>query len=137
MNAMQKVAWTNLLISVAAVVTAILLYPWLGNGATGAFGLLGFTALGILFSKGRGQGQTVVDERDREIDQKAIKWGIFAAWQALLLTLIAVTVWSGLHEQKTVSVMLLSWAIWIDAAICFAVKGLVGILSYRSPTRAT
>ena len=41
MNALEKVAWTELLVSVTTLVVVTALYPWFGDGATGAFGLLG------------------------------------------------------------------------------------------------
>lgn len=135
MNAMQKVAWTELLVSLAAVVAATAFYPWLGQGAGGAFGLLGLIGFSALFLRRRGN-ETVVDERDRAVEQRAMKWGIVAAWELLFMTLIVVVMWSEFHGQKAVSTALLSWLVWVQFAVCYGVKGLVGVLSYRSQNRA-
>ena len=66
MNAMEKVAWTELIVSVLTVVVVTCLYPWLGNQATSTFALLALSTLGAVFLRRRGAA-VVVDERDREI----------------------------------------------------------------------
>ncbi|MGL4512945.1 MAG: hypothetical protein ACRCT8_07615 [Lacipirellulaceae bacterium] len=63
MNAMQRLAWTELLISVGTLGLAAGLYPWLGFGARGAFALLGLMALPAVYTSLRGH-RWLVDERD-------------------------------------------------------------------------
>ena len=46
MNAMQKVAWTELVVSISAVAVVCVLFPFIGSRATSAFALLGLVALG-------------------------------------------------------------------------------------------
>ncbi len=74
MNAMEKVAWTELLVSLLAVVVVSCLVPWLGNGATSAFALLALVVLGAVFLRRRGAA-VVVDERDRQIARTATRRG--------------------------------------------------------------
>lgn len=136
MTAMERVAWTELLVSVVTVATVTVLYPWLGDGATGAFALLVFVACGMWFLRGR-KKKVVVDERDREIERRATRIGVEAAWMVLFLSLIVLVMWSSYFNEKIVATKLLTWLVWIQFAVCYGVKGLVGVLSYRRQRRAT
>lgn len=135
MNAMEKVAWTEFVVSLATVAMVSVLYPWLGSGATGAFGLLGLVVCSVWFVKGRRQ-TVVIDERDRQIERQATRRGIEAAWMALFLALIAIVLWNSYHDTKVVATGLLTWLIWIQFAICYGVKGFIGVISYRRQNRA-
>jgi len=136
MNAMEKVAWTELLVSLGTIVVVTAIYPWMGPASMSAFGLLGLLVCSLWFVKGRGQA-VVIDERDREIERQATRRGIEAAWMALFLALIAIVLWSVyFNEKKAVSIGLLSWLIWIQFALCYAVKGLVAVIAYRRQGRA-
>ncbi len=130
MNAMEKVAWAELSISVTALAAAVALVPWLGDGATGAFGLLGFVGLATLFLRKKGPG-VIVDERDREIDRRATQLGIHVAWMATFMSLIGLVLWSAPQEPAVVSTSILMWLVWSQFAVCYLVKGLVGVISYR------
>jgi len=136
MNAMEKVAWTEVLVSVAAVATVTALFPWLGHGAVGGFGLLGLLALGGVFVRRRGD-RVVVDERDREIERSSTTIGVLAAWMSLFTSLIVVTMWANYSLANVVATGILNWLIWIQFAICYAVKGLVAVVMYRRRPRAT
>jgi hypothetical protein len=130
MNAMQKVAWTELVVSVAAVAAATLLIPWLGQGAAGAFGLLGLLGLSVVFVRRRGN-RVVVDERDREIEASATRIGVGVAWMTLFMALIVATLRANCFQTNTVSTTFLTWLIWVQFAICYGVKGLVAVILYR------
>lgn len=136
MVAMEKVAWFELLVSVAALAAVTALYPWLGNGAMGAFGILGLVGGAYWFLR-RGESATVVDERDREIDQKARFAGVTAGWQVLLLTLIVIVLVADFRGAKQVPLSLIVWLVFLQGAVCYGVKGLVGVLAYRRQSRAT
>jgi hypothetical protein len=135
MNAMEKVAWTELIVSVAAVAAAGALIPWLGNGASGAFGLLGLLVCSLWFLRKRGPG-VVVDERDREIERQATTLGVEAAWITTFLTLIVFGMWGQFYNDGVVATRYLTWLVWIQFAICYGVKGLVGVMSYRRQRHA-
>ena len=85
MNAMEKVAWTEMGVSVAAVVLASLLIPWGSQAATSAFALLGLIGFTGAFLRRRGN-RVVVDERDREIARRATSIGVGTAWMSLFMT---------------------------------------------------
>lgn len=135
MNAMEKVAWTNLLVSAGAVVVAALAVPWLGAGASGFFALLALIPLGALFLRQRGS-QVIVDERDREIDRKAGAFAVAASWMLLLFGLIAVSMWGSQMPDHAVPTAVLTWLIWIQCATCFGMRGLAAIVLYRRPHAA-
>lgn len=135
MNAMEKVAWTEFLVSAAAVITATLMFPWLGSKATGFFSLLALLPLSYFFVRQRGN-QILIDERDREIDRTARLAGIGTAWMAIFMTLIAVTIWSTYSQVDAVSTVFLSWLIWVQAAVCYGTKGLIAVVLYRRQQHA-
>jgi hypothetical protein len=135
MTAMEKVAWIELLVSAAAVAAAGALIPWMGDGASGAFGLLGLLGCSIWLLRKRGPS-VVVDERDHEIERRATTVGVETAWMTTSLTLIVLVLWSNLNGEGIVTTRVLNWLIWIQFAICFGVKGLVGVMSYRRQHRA-
>ena len=130
MTAMQKVAWTELIVSVVTVAVVTALLPVLGSRAHAAFGLLGFLVGGMWFIR---KG-AVIDERDREIEAEATRLGIGVAWQSLFLALIAVVFWNA--DDRIVNTKVLTWLVWIQFAICYGVKGFVAVRMYRSQSRA-
>ena len=135
MNAMEKVAWYKLLVSIAAAVVVTVLLPWLGaQGALAGFALLALLAGSGLFLRKRGT-KVVVDERDRGIDYQRIRWGVYAAWMALFLPLLVLTLWSN-QTNRPISTLLLTWLLWVDIAILTGVRGLVGVILYRRQSRA-
>ncbi len=135
MSAMEKVAWVELVVSVVAVAVVTALFPWLGNGALGAFGLLAFVVCGTFFLRRRGQA-VVVDERDREIERRSTRIGIESAWIGLFLALIAVVLWASYSDRATVDKSLLTWLVFAQFAVCYGVKGLVSIVTYRGQRSA-
>jgi hypothetical protein len=136
MNAMEKIAWTELVVAVFAVAVVSALVPWLGSAATSGFALMALIAFSGLFLRRRG-GQVVVDERDREIERKAKYAGVGTAWMMLVSVLIAATMWSSYTGVHAVSAALLNWLIWIQFAVVFGAHGLVSIVMYRRQAHAT
>ena len=134
MNALEKVAWTELIVSVVAAVVVLALYPWVGQAALGGFGLLGFLGVTPLFLRKRGN-QIVSDERDLEIAKRSSWFGFGTAWMVLLLSLTAVTMWHG-YQQRDVPTGLLSALIWSQFALCYAIKGATSLIQYRGTSRA-
>lgn len=130
MSAVERVAWLELIVSASAVAIVSAMYPWLGTGALGGFGVLGFVAFGVYFL--RRQGQIIaVDERDREIERRATHLGVQTAWMVLFLALTVLVLWSSYHDQVVVSTSILTWLVFSQFAICYGMKGLVSILAYR------
>lgn len=135
MNAMEKAAWAELLISLAAVAAAAALYPLMGTAATGCFGLLGLLGGTVWFARRRGRA-VVVDERDQEIQRKATTFGILTAWIVTFMTLMLIIVRADHVDSATVPVTPLIWLLWTQFALCYAVKGLVALTIYRKQKRA-
>lgn len=135
MNAMERAAWFDLIVSVVALAAVTALFPWLGNGAAGAFGILGLVGGAYWIVRRSGPG-VAIDERDRAIDAKARFAGVTAGWQVLLLALIVIVLVADYRGAKQVPLTLIVWLIPFHCAICYGVKGLVGVLSYRRQSRA-
>ena len=134
MNAVEKVAWTELTVSVAASVVVLALYPWMGQAAMGGFGLLGLLGITPLFLRKRGN-QVVRDERDVEIENRSSWFGFGTAWVVMMMSLVAVTMWHS-HQQRDVSTGLLSALIWTQFALCYSIKGATTLIQYRGTSRA-
>jgi uncharacterized membrane protein len=135
MNAMEKVAWTELLVSVVAVAVVTLLFPWLGSRATSGFAVLALIAVSGVFLRRRGN-RIVVDERDREIARRATSIGVGTAWMTLSTALAAASLWANFSQIHTVSTEFLNWLIWIQFAICYGTQGLVAVVMYRRQQHA-
>ena len=135
MNAQEKVAWTELIVSVLAAVVVLALYPWIGNAALGGFGLLGLLGIAPLFLRRRGN-QVVSDERDREIEKRSSWFGFGTAWFVMLLSLATITMWHS-HHERDVPTGLLTALIMIQFALCYAIKGATSLIQYRGTSRAS
>ena len=136
MNTGEKVAWLELVVSLSAIVVVTALFPWLGNRATAAFGLLGLVGLAALLVRQRGN-EVVLDERDREIIQRSTGLGVHSAWMLLMVAVVSLVIWSSYHDREAVPVAWLTWLVWVQFSICYAVKGVVGVLSYRGDRHAS
>lgn len=134
MNASEKVAWTELIVSVMAAVVVLSLYPWIGNAALGGFGLLGLLGITPLFLRKRGN-QIVSDERDQEIEKRSSWFGFGTAWVTMLISLVAVTMWHS-YQQLDVPTGLLTALIWAQFALCYAIKGAMSLIQYRGTNHA-
>ena len=129
MNSSEKVAWIELIVSVSAIVLVAALYPWLGGGAAGGFGLLGLLGITPLFMRKRA-GQVISDERDRLIEQRSSLLGCGAAWVLMMLSLTAITMWHA-DQPQGVSPAILNSLIFIQLAFCFLIKGASTLIQYR------
>ncbi|MBV07722.1 MAG: hypothetical protein CMN21_00725 [Rubinisphaera sp.] len=136
MSAMEKVAWTELLVSILAVIVVLILYPMFGSNAHAGFAVLGFLVCSLWFIKRRGQ-KVVIDERDHAIEKRSTQIGVETAWMATFLALIGIVFWTNYFNDGMVTTRLLTWLIWIQFAICYGVKGCVGVLTYRGQNRAS
>jgi uncharacterized membrane protein len=134
MNAVEKVAWTELIVSVVAVVVVLALYPWMGNAATGGFGLLGLLGMTPLFLRKRGN-QVVRDERDAKIEKLSSWIGFGTGWLVMMLSLAVITMWH-VGQRRDVSTGLLNALIWTQFALCYAIKGATTLIQYRGSSRA-
>jgi uncharacterized membrane protein len=131
MNAVEKVAWTELTVSILATIFVLALYPWIRTAALGGFGLLGITPL---FLRKRGN-QVVRDERDVEIERIASWFGFGTAWVLLMISLVVITMWH-IDLKRDVPTSLLSVLIWTQFALCYAIKGATTLFQYRGASRA-
>ena len=130
-TAMEKVAWTEFLVSATAITLVLILLPFLGDRSTAAFGFLGFAGFSVWFVRER-KKKLIIDERDVEIERNATKRGVESAWMFLVLALIVLVLSGGSGEHPGfIAKGTLNWLVWIQFAIYLGVKGLVAVISYR------
>ena len=134
MSALQKVAWLELTVSLLSIALFLALYPWLGQAAASGFAVLGLLGIAPFFLRKR-DDQVVVDERDRQIERQASWFGFGTAWTLLLLSLVSITMWHS-HRGLDVPTAILSILIWIQFALCYAIKGATTLFQYRGMNRA-
>jgi uncharacterized membrane protein len=127
MNASQKEAWFNLAVVLSALVIVAALVPFLGKGALGGFGLLGFLGFGPLFFRKR-HGAVLVDERDAQIRQRSLVAAYAVFWVLFVLaamTAAAVYGWDG-----SVPVALVIASVWCGLIVLQAVTSLATLIQY-------
>lgn len=135
MNALHKVAWTELIVSFTALSTALLLSPWLGDQAAGAFGILGLLGICPLFFLFNKKNEVVSDERDREIGLRSKSFGFATAWMFLSLLILGVAMWhdwSGQAIPTNYAVFL----VFIGFALCYSAKAAYALVCYRNEQSA-
>ena len=103
MSAMQKFAWFNLAVIASTMAVIAVCFPFLGRGALGGSGFLGFLGFGALFFRKKPR-KVLMDERDQLIQLRsailayAVFWVIYCLAAALLPPLVygqdgSVPVW--------------------------------------------
>ena len=134
MNALQKIAWVEVIVSLAAIFVAIALYPWIGDQAAGAMGILGLLGICPLFMLKK-KNEVVSDERDRAIEIRAKYWGFGVAWMFLSLSVLVVAMWHSWSQQEIPAKFVFA-LVGIQFGIFFAVKGAYSLVRYGSVQRA-
>ncbi len=123
----QKAAWFNLITVGLTLVTVLALYPFLGRGAAGGFGLSGFLGLCPLFFRKR-RGQVLADERDLLIQRRStiiaysVFWVAFVASAMLALTLYGF--------DGAVPVPVLVNAVWLGLMLFVGLQALATLTQY-------
>jgi hypothetical protein len=129
MSALQKYAWFNLAVIALTLVIVLALVPFLGKGALGGFGFLGFMGFGVIFFFRRKPGQVLMDERDMLIQRRswilayAIFWVIFVL--AAVFLSAAVYGWDG-----AVPVPVLQMSVFCGFMLVTALASMAILLQY-------
>lgn len=133
MNALQKVAWTEVIVTFVASAAALAAIPLLRERSIWLFGLLAVApAIYPLWVRQRGN-VIVRDERDDDIARRSESCGVSSAWMFFVISMIAISMWYHPHAIPTGYVFTL---IWIQFAIYIGVKGMAALLFYRGVNRA-
>ena len=90
MSAMQKFAWFNLVVIALTLLGVLSLLPFLGKGALGCCGFLGFLPLGLLFFRKK-PGQVLMDERDTLIQVRSLVLAYSLFWVAFVLAAVLLS----------------------------------------------
>jgi len=127
MNASQKEAWYNLVVVLSALAMVVALVPFLGKGAMGGFGLLGFLGLSPFFFRKR-NGAVVLDERDTQIRLRSQFCAHLVFWMLFVLAAMsapAVYGWEG-----SVPVVLVMESVFCGMIVIAAVSSLATLIQY-------
>ena len=127
MNASQKEAWFNLVVVLSALIMVAALVPFLGKGAMGGFGLLGFLGLSPVFFRKR-HGAVVLDERDTQIRLRSQSCADLVFW--LLFVLAAMTARAVYGWHGAVPVALVMASVWCGLAVLVGVMSLATLIQY-------
>ncbi len=123
----QKAALFNLIIVVLAFATVLALYPFLGRGAAGGFGMLGFLGFGPLFFW-RHRGQVMADERDQLIQRRStiIAYSVF--WVAFVASsMLALAFYGG---DGAVPVPVVMNAVWLGLMLFVGIQAIATLAQY-------
>jgi hypothetical protein len=123
----QKEALFNLVVVALALTTVLALYPILGWGALGGFGVLGLLGFGPIFYW-KHRGQVVADERDNFIRRRStiIAYTIF--WLAFIAsTMLAWAVYGG---DGAVPVPVVANAVWCSVILLVGTHAIATLVQY-------
>ncbi len=123
----QKAALFNLSIVLSALATVLALYPFLGRGAAGGFGLLGFLGFGPLFYR-QHPGQVVADERDQLINRRSIIIAYSVFWVAFVASsMLALALYGG---DGAVPVPVIINAVWFGFMLFVGLHAVATLTQY-------
>ena len=128
MNPFQKMAWYNLAVIVlTAAVILILIQVIPFRAAWSGLGLLGLLGLSPLYLKKK-KGETLYDERDKQIGMNAQRAGFFIFW----LYFVAVCVYIPFaYDFKAVSSFIFIYLCWGGVMVLIVTQSVATLVLYR------
>lgn len=127
MSQTQKEAWFNLIVIVLCIGTVLALYPFLGRGAAGGFGVLGFLGFGPLFFRRRGD-RILADERDHFIQRRSTIFAYSVFWIAFVAaSMLALKIYGG---DGAVPVPIIMNAVWVALILVVGLRSLATLAQY-------
>lgn len=123
----QREALFNLVVVVLALATVLVLYPFLGRGAAGGFGMLGLLGLGPLFFWRR-RGQVLADERDQLIRRRATILAYTIFWLAFVASAMLTLAWYG--GDGAVPVLVVMNAVWCGLMLFVGTHAIATLAQY-------
>jgi hypothetical protein len=123
----QKEALFNFVVVLLTIATVVALCPFLGQGATGGFGVLGFLGLGPLFYW-KHRGQVLADERDVLIRRRATIFAYTIFWLAFVAS--AMLVWVVYGGSGAVPVCVVMNAVWCGVVLFVGLHAIATLVQY-------
>jgi hypothetical protein len=127
MNASQKEAWFSLIVVLSALTLVAALVPFLGKGAMGGFGLLGFLGLSPVFFRKR-HDDVVLDERDTEIRLRSQFCAHVVFWLLFVLAAMTAPLVYGWHGSVPVALVMAS--VFCGMIVLSGVSSLATLIQY-------
>lgn len=132
MNATQRFAVFNLVVIGLTLGLAAVLYPVLGKGALGAFGMLGLMGFGPFFFRakgGAGEGPVVMDERDRSIQIRAWFFAYTLFWVVFVLGAVVLTAWV-YGQEGAVPVQVVQSSVFVGLMLVYGTASVAMLCQY-------
>lgn len=132
MNATQRFALFNLVVIAITLLAAAILYPVLGKGALGAFGMLGFLGFGTWFFRAKKTGDiqpVLVDERDRKIQARAWFFAYALFWLVFVLAAVVATAWV-YGMDGAVPVQVIQSSVFVAMMLVYATASIAMLCQY-------
>jgi hypothetical protein len=123
----QKEALFNLTIVAVTLAMVLALYPFLGRGATGGFGMLGLLGFGGLFYR-KHRGQVIADERDQLIRRRSTIFAYTIFW--LVFVASSMLAWAVYGGNGAVPVPLLMNAVWLGLMLVVGMHAIATLVQY-------
>lgn len=134
MTMQQKVAWYELAVTGATLVMVGGLWPLLGRGAMGGFGLLGFLGFSPLFlTRARRRGEVTWDEHEQQIFTRAFQFAFPIFW--LFLTAACLGPFYLKHMRGTISIHVLPAILLGSILVLNLAKAIAILVQYRLEAR--
>lgn len=123
----QKAALFNLIVIVLTLATVLVLYPFLGRGAAGGFGVSGLLGFSPLFFR-RHRGEVLADERDQLIQRRStiIAYSVF--WVAFVASAMLALVFYGYDGAVPVAVIVN--AVWLGLMLFVGLQAIAMLAQY-------
>ncbi len=136
MSDSEKWAWWTLGVVMMTIAAYGAFLAFLGHSPAipSVFALLALTALPAS-SRRHFRGRTL-DEREREIANKALRAGFSAVWLAFIGLILAIGFIKGWDTTLTVPVWTLLEAVWWAAILVLGVQSTTTIVLYRGGSHA-
>lgn len=131
MNAEEKSAWFVVGVSVAALVTFLILLPIFGfKVALGSFGIFGFAGLTPLFFR-KQPGKVASDERDRIIVRKAAVVGGMCSYLVFVAGCMAAWFIKMFRGEATIDIEVLPLLVFCGGIVLWLVRSIALLVLYR------
>jgi hypothetical protein len=115
------------------LVVVLSLFPVLGKGALGGFGLLCLFWFGAFFYRKK-PGQVLTDERDQLIQRRSwvLAYSVFWVVFVLAAVFLAAVVYG---EDGAVPVSVLRWSVFCGFMLVWALASIATLVQYAGGTR--
>jgi hypothetical protein len=129
MNPSQKIAWFMLIVLFLATAAFLVLYKLTGHplASIAGFSLMGLIGFSPLFLEKK-KGQVLIDERDKEINRKAMLAGYGVFWLYYVATFTIIPLVRGF---EAIPIHIWALTFWFGFIVMMAARSVAVLVLYR------